>query len=72
MDDNINVASWETLPLLLSVQEAGKVLRVSQAKVYSLVTEPGFPRVKVGKTYKVSRDGLREWVAGRLASISSN
>lgn len=66
--NNINNIDWDTMPILLSVQEAGKVLRISPAKAYMLVTEPQFPRVRLGKSYKVSRDGLKKWLEKQIES----
>ena len=65
-----NVINWDTMPILLSLQEAGKVLRISPAKAYMLVAQPGFPRVKLGKSYKISRDGLKDWVQKQMTYTS--
>lgn len=57
--------NWDEFPLLLSVQETAEILRVNPATVYSMLKQDtAFPKVLVGKNYKISRDGLRRMIEG--------
>lgn len=46
----------------LTVHEVALYLRIGRTKAYELCREPGFPALRVGRTIRVSRDGLRGWV----------
>ena len=65
---NAEVSDWSALPMVLTVEEMCTVLGIGQSKAYRLMAEPGFPRVKIGKTCKVYRDGLRRYLESRLES----
>lgn len=59
---SIDITEWEQLPLLLSIREVSNILRISISTAYSLMEEQGFPKKRIGKTYKVSRDELKRWL----------
>lgn len=59
---SIDITEWEQLPLLLSTREVSNILRISISTAYSLLEEQGFPKKRIGKTYKVSRDELKRWL----------
>ncbi|MHB8992038.1 MAG: helix-turn-helix domain-containing protein [Chloroflexota bacterium] len=48
--------------VLLRVEEAADLLRLSRAKVFQLVMDGSLPSVKIGKSRRVPADSLREWV----------
>ena len=54
--------SYDELPLMLSVQEIAKVLGISKTSAYDLVRSKGFPVLKIGSRFVVSKDKFREWV----------
>ena len=67
-DFSAMAADWAALPMVLTVEELSAVLGIGQSKAYRLMSEPGFPSVKIGKTSKVYRDGLRRYLETRLES----
>lgn len=48
--------------LAYSVGEAAAALGVSEHAVYQLVHSEGFPALKIGSSWRISREGLAEWV----------
>ena len=55
------VRSYDELPLFLNAHMVADVLGVSLSSAYVLMARRGFPSVRIGKRYVVSRDALREW-----------
>ena len=53
--------------LTLTVAEAAALLSVSEPTVYELVHVEGFPSLRVGRKWLVSRAGLETWVASQAA-----
>lgn len=50
------------MKLMLNLKETAEVLGLGINKVQELVRREDFPAMKVGKTWRVSSDGLAEWV----------
>lgn len=60
---------WEHLPMLLSVKQTAEILGVNAATIYSMLKQSDtLPKVLVGKTYKISRAGLRRMVDGAASA----
>ncbi len=55
-------------PLLLSIPEAAKSLRLSRTKVYELIAVEGLPVVRFGRAVRVSAKALEQWVERREQS----
>lgn len=53
--------------LTLTVAEAAALLSVSEPTVYELVHREGFPSLRIGRSWRVSRAGLETWVAEQAA-----
>lgn len=49
--------------VLLRVEEAADLLRLSRAKVFRLVMEGTLPSIKIGKSRRVPARALQEWVS---------
>ena len=49
--------------LLVSVEEAAKLLGIGRGLAYDLVREGRLPHVKLGRRVLVPRQGLEEWIA---------
>lgn len=60
------------ISLLISAKEAAAILSVSLNIVYQLCRShnSGFPSFRVGSKYLVSKTGLEQWIAERLACKS--
>lgn len=63
---------WANMPMVLTIDEMSAILGIGGSKAYRLLYEPGFPRVKIGKTYKVYRDGLRRYLEERVSGQETN
>jgi excisionase family DNA binding protein len=48
----------DELPLTLTVEEAAKLLRIGRSAAYAAVHSGDLPTIKVGRTFRVSRDRL--------------
>jgi len=58
--------------LLVTVEEAGKMIRVGRTRMYELVASGTIPSVRIGRSVRVPVDTLREWIAGELAAEDSS
>jgi prophage regulatory protein len=50
-------------PLLLTVREAAKLLRISRNLAYELVAQGRIPHIRLGRRILVPRFGLEAWIA---------
>jgi excisionase family DNA binding protein len=55
------------VPKLVSVCQAAEILGVSRSTLYELIAAGAFPHIKIGRTIRVPRDAIDDWVAGELA-----
>ena len=53
------VRSIEDLPLLLTVPEAAKVLRVGVSRAYEMAQRGEIPVVRIGRRVRIPREELR-------------
>ena len=51
-----------TAPLLISVEEAGKLLGIGRGLAYQLVQEEKLPTIRLGRRILVSRQHLEAWI----------
>jgi excisionase family DNA binding protein len=54
-----------TEPVLLTVEEAARLLRISRGKAYSMATSGELPTVRMGRSVRVRRDRLDAWLDER-------
>lgn len=54
--------NFENLPLILTVDEITKVLRVSRNTAYELVRSGKIRSVKVGRTYRIPKAAVDEYL----------
>lgn len=47
---------------LLTRTEVQEILRISQSKIYRLIREKKIPSIRVGKTYRIRRSDLDEYL----------
>ena len=50
--------NMDQLPLLLTVEEAAKVMRISRTGAYNAVAEGAVPAIRIGRTIRIPRDRL--------------
>ena len=55
----------EQPPLLLSIPEVARSLRLSRAKIYRLIYYEGLPVLHFGRAARVSVIALQEWIERR-------
>ena len=48
--------------LLLTVREAGKLLRVSRNRCYELIRQGRIPHLRLGRRILIPRHGLETWI----------
>jgi excisionase family DNA binding protein len=51
--------------ILMSIPEVAKSLRLSRTKVYELIAVEGLPVVRFGRSVRVCRSSLEQWVRQR-------
>ena len=58
----------EELPLLLTVEELARTLRISRTMAYELVNRANFPAVRIGRAIRVPRDALLRWLEAQTGA----
>lgn len=56
--------------LLLSVKQAADALGIGINQAYNLVRAPGFPALKIGSRYLISKTGLEAWIEEQIQNRS--
>jgi excisionase family DNA binding protein len=66
--ENVSVASdvEKTEPLLLRITDVATTLGLGRTKVFALVKAGELPVVRVGRSIRVPREALREWIWQRI------
>lgn len=64
VDRLTDIKTAEDLPLLLTVPEAGTVLRVSRATAYAMVRCGALRSIKAGRHLRVPRSAILELLDG--------
>jgi excisionase family DNA binding protein len=53
--------------LLLTVEEAARLLRLSRGKAYEMAAKGELPTVRMGRSVRIRRDRLAAWLDARMA-----
>ena len=56
------ITNFDNLPTMLSPIEVSDVLGVSKGTAYNLFRSEGFPSVRIGKRWVISKKALQEWL----------
>ena len=56
--------SFGELPLVLTVDEARRVLRIGRRQLYQAIARRDVHTVKVGRSIRIPRSSLEAWLAG--------
>ena len=56
-----NNLDWGTLPPFFDVKTLKEFLRIGTAAAYEMTRQEGFPAIRVGRSIRISREGLRAW-----------
>lgn len=54
--------NWSQYPLVLKKSHVKEILGVGDNVTYALLNQKGFPSVRVGRSFRVSRDSLKAWI----------
>ncbi len=57
----INEKTLSNAKEFLTVKELCEQLQISRNLAYKLISTKGFPSVRIGKRYRISKQGLIEW-----------
>ena len=58
----MDVTAFETLPLLLTVEEMASVLRIGRNPAYQLVKDGAIQGIRVGRSIRIPRNALIQFV----------
>lgn len=58
----------DMLPVVLTVPEVQKTMRISRVKAYELMHQTGFPVIRVGRAIRIPRDGFLKWLTNQAGS----
>ena len=47
---------------ILTPKEISKILKISMDKTYELIQSPGFPKLKIGRQYRIPKEEFDKWV----------
>ena len=56
------ITSFENLPLVLYVKDIAEILSISQNTAYALVRSGQIRSVRTGRTYRIPKDALIEYL----------
>ena len=56
------ITSYDELPLVLNVEDISKILGISRATAYELVSREDFPKIKTGRLIKISKRAFFKWL----------
>ena len=59
-----NFTSIDQLPLALTVEEAGRVLRIGRNGAYNLVRCGALPCIRIGRQLRVPRQAVQDFLGG--------
>jgi excisionase family DNA binding protein len=52
----------DQLPPILTPPQAAELLQIGRTRIYELCRTAGFPSTRVGKSFRISKARLLEWV----------
>lgn len=58
--------NWDSLPIVLQPEQVFQILGIGKNVGYALLRQEDFPKVQVGRRFKIPRDGLRYWLESRV------
>lgn len=54
----------------LTVKDIQDILRIGQVSAYQLIHRPGFPVIKIGRSYRIPSDAFFKWMALQGCAVS--
>lgn len=74
MDDKQNMnrfQTYEEIPLFLDAKGIVRILGVSTTTAYTMLKDPAFPAVKIGRKRLVRKEKLFEWLQERETDVEA-
>ena len=68
LTDGLNSRSDPSVPLLLRVEEAARLLAIGHSKIFELIISGDIPSLTIGRARRIPLAALKEWVAARTAT----
>ncbi len=65
------ISNWDDLPCLLQMTDVCAVLKITQPTALKLLNGGELPGVKIGNTWRVSKDALRAYLGGAAEPAES-
>lgn len=62
---DVGVTDFEHLPLMLTVEETARVLRIGRNSAYEAVAGGSIPSIRIGRKIRVPRRALAAWIEDR-------
>lgn len=62
---DVGVTDFENLPLMLTVEETARVLRIGRNSAYEAVAGGSIPSIRIGRKIRVPRRALAAWIEDR-------
>lgn len=59
-------------PVLLSIKQTSEYMNLPVSKVYELVKAKSFPAIKIGKSWRILKDKLDQWLISQLEEKPDN
>lgn len=56
------ITSFDTLPVIMNVDDVTKVLRVSKPNAYKIMSSDTFPKLTIGKRVLVRKEAFLQWL----------
>lgn len=60
------VTTLTDLPLMLTVEETARVLRIGRNRAYEAVSQGSIPSIRIGRKIRVPRKALADWIGDDL------
>lgn len=62
-------ANFETMPIVLSVEDIADTLAIGRNKAYALVNTGTIKALKIGQHYRIPRDEFIKFIKGCVQSV---
>lgn len=60
------ITSFDSLPVIMTVDDVKNVLRVSKPNAYKIMASDAFPKLAVGKRVLVQKEAFLNWLNNPL------
>ena len=58
----IRDGGYDLATKMLTMEEVAAIFRFSNEKTSQLINTPGFPKLKIGREYRIPEDELDKWI----------